>query len=465
MHHPGDGPRLRPRARGAGLAALCAAGLCAASPALGATLTPVAGLPSDAVVTELTPSRSGNAAIVTTILGGRVGIFAISDSRAPVPLGTRTSAHIRSGASDTRAFMSTDGLVGGWSLRGDRSFAIATVDGGSVRRFRPPAGGGALSLWLAPGGNAVIARRGAAPAIWRASATDKRLSTVTRRASSPLSGVLFATSPSGDGFASCAGAGGRAAVANIRARARSIQYVTSSPGLAPGAFSRCAVADGGRAVAVLAADPTHAGRVFATVGDAPRTIRIAGLTSGRSAHMAFVPKSTTLVIDDGDAGCRGRDIWVVDLTTQGVRRVRMPAGMCGPAAVSANGRTIAARSQDAIHIVTAANGHVSTTGMPTGTSGRRYAGIRDVRVSADGARVTFKLLVAGRGADMWSVASNGRGGVDLTPTSAWTATTRTFVIQSLDGSHAWTNAADARHDALLAIPVRDFARTPFVPSS
>jgi hypothetical protein len=451
-----------PRVRAA-VVAICAAGLATASPALAVTLTPVKGLPSDGLVTELTPSPSGNSAIVTTLLGGRVGIFSISDSRDPVPLGTRTSARIRSGASDTRTFISTDGLVVGWSLPGDRSFVVATVDGGSVRRLRPPGAGGELSLWLAPGGNTVVARRGPVPGIWRAGATERTLRPVTRRAAVPLHGVLFATSPRGDGFGTCAEGGGRVAVAGIRARARSLQYVTSRPGLASAAFSRCATADGGRAVATLAADRSRAGFLFATVRGGVRTIRIPGLTAGRPAHMAFMPGSTTLVIDDGDARCQGRDVWIVDLTTGGVRRVRTPSGMCGPVSASANGRTIAARSPDAIHVINVPDGRVSTTGMPRGASTRPYSGIRDVRVSADGARVTFQMLVAGRGADMWSVAANARGGVNLTPANDWVGTTRTFVIQSLDGSHAWTNVASARRDPLLAVPVRDFARSPFTP--
>lgn len=463
MRHPRSDRRRAPLRRPAALAVICAAGLGAASPALAATLTLVRGLPSDGVVTALTPSPAGNSAIVTTLLGGRVGIFSISDSRDPVPLGTRSSARIRSGASDTRTFISSDGLVVGWSLPGERSFAVATADGGSVRRLRPPGSGGAVSLWLAPGGNTMVARRGRAPGIWRASATERTLRAVTRRAAVRLSGVLFATSPRGDGFGSCADGRGRAALAGIRARARSVEYVTSRPGLSTAAFSRCATADGGRAVATLAADRSRAGHLFATLRGGVRTIRVPGLTAGRTAHMAFMPGSTTLVIDDGDGRCRGRDVWIVDLATAGVRRVRMPSGMCGPVSVSSSGRTIAARSADEIHVINVPDGRVSTTGMPTGTRGRLYSGIRDVRVSADGARVTFQMLVEGRGADMWSVAANARGGVNLTPASDWVGTTRTFLVQSLDGSHAWTNAASARRDALLAVPVRDFARTPFDP--
>jgi hypothetical protein len=55
---------------------------------------------------------------------------------------------------------------------------------------------------------------------------------------------------------------------------------------------------------------------------------------------------------------------------------------------------------------------------------------------------------------------DGRGAIDLAPTASWTATTQTFVTQSLDGSRAWTAVTGPRHDPLLSIPPRDYAPEP-----
>ena len=111
----------------------------------------------------------------------------------------------------------------------------------------------------------------------------------------------------------------------------------------------------------------------------------------------------------------------------------------------------------------AADGRVRSPRLPAGPAGRRYTRAADIRVSADGARVTFLALAAGRGADLWSVGEGGGAAVALTPSAQWIATTRTFLVQSLDGSHAWTNSVGPRRDPLLAVPVAGFARTPFTP--
>ena len=87
----------------------------------------------------------------------------------------------------------------------------------------------------------------------------------------------------------------------------------------------------------------------------------------------------------------------------------------------------------------------------------------DIRVSADGSRVTFLAVGSPRGADLWSVGEDGRAPVDLTPLGLWVDTTRTLLVQSLDGSHAWTTTVGVQRHPLLAVPAAGFATTPFTP--